>query len=72
MTNFFKELFSDDKIIGLCAFETKQERRQKRINKRKKNEMKINTDYSSIIFKKSMNRFIRQNMNFIGQTPCRV
>ncbi len=66
MTNFFKELFSDDSgIIGLCAFESQHERRQQRIKKRQNTEMKINTDYSSIIFKKNMNRFI-------GQTPCRA
>ncbi|MBR6164104.1 hypothetical protein IKQ26_09505 [bacterium] len=66
MTNFFRELFSDDSgIIGLCAFETKHERRQKRINKRQRAEIKINTDYSSIIFKRSINKFI-------GQIPCRV
>ena len=67
MTNFLKELFSDDSIIGLCAFETQRERRLKRL---KRNVAKMGNTYSTIIFKKNLNRFIVEN--FTGQTPCRA
>lgn len=68
MTNFFKEFFSDDdSIIGLCAFETERERKLKRI---KRNVAKLENSYSTIIFKKNLNKFIVEN--FTGQTPCRV
>jgi len=67
MTNFLKEFFSDDSIIGLCAFETQRERRLRRL---KRNVAKMGNSYSAIIFKKNLNRFIVEN--FTGQTPCRA
>ena len=69
MTNFFKELFDDNTIIGLCAFESERERKIKWI---KRNVNKLENNASTIIFKKSMNRFINQSLNSIGQIPYRV
>ena len=67
MTNFLKEFFSNDSIIGLCAFETQRERRLRRL---KRNVAKMGNSYSAIIFKKNLNKFIVEN--FTGQTPCRA
>ena len=68
MTNFLKEFFSDDSVIGLCAFESERERKLKWI---KRNVAKMNDNFSTIIFKRNLNKFIVQNM-FTDQTPCRV
>lgn len=67
MIKFFEDFFKDDTIIGLCAFETERERKLKRI---KRNVARMGNSYSTIIFKKNLNKFIAEN--FTDQTLYRV
>lgn len=67
MIKFFEDFFKDDTIIGLCAFETERERKLKRI---KRNVSKLSNNYSTIIFKRNLNKFIAEN--FTDQTLYRV